>query len=123
MVDRVSRYILGVIFLVFGLNYFFPFLPMPVTEGPGPNFLRAIESTGYLMTVIKGVEVVVGCLFLMNRWMHLAILLIAPGVINICLFHVMLDPLGLPLAILLGCLWSLLVYHRREQFRFLLQPY
>jgi uncharacterized membrane protein YphA (DoxX/SURF4 family) len=88
----ISRLILGLLFLVFGLNGFFNFLPMPPMEGPSGAFAQALAATGYMFPMIKGIEVFCGLLFLTGFYVPLAVVLLAPISINILLFHVMLTP-------------------------------
>jgi uncharacterized membrane protein YphA (DoxX/SURF4 family) len=88
----VARILLGLVFLVFGLNYFVPFLPTPPMEGPAAAFAGALFATGYMFPLIKGIEVLAGALLLAGRFVPLALLLLAPIVVNIAAFHVFLTP-------------------------------
>jgi uncharacterized membrane protein YphA (DoxX/SURF4 family) len=109
---HVARVVLGSVFFVFGLNGFLGFLPMPPHPGPAGDFLGALAATGYMFPLIKGTEVVAGALLLANRFPALALALLAPVIVNIVLFHAVLDPSGglvIPLVILaieLGLAWS-----------------
>jgi hypothetical protein len=98
----VARYLLGAAFTVFGLNGFFHFIPMN-TPPPAPalSFFGAMMATGYLFQLIKATEVIVGLLLLSNRFVPLALTLLAPVMVNILLFHAFLAPSGLPLPIIL----------------------
>lgn len=96
-----ARFLLGTIFFVFGLNGFFGFLPAPPLEGPAGAFAGALVASGYMFPLIKGTEVLVGLALLANRFVPLALVVLAPISINILLFHTFLAPsLGLPLVIL-----------------------
>jgi len=114
-----ARIVLGLAFLVFGLNGFFGFLPMPEQPGAGGAFLGALAATGYMFPLIKGTEVLVGVLLLSNRFVPLALTLLAPVTVNIVAFHAFLDApasLGLPLVLLalqLGLAWSYRDHFRR----------
>ena len=96
----VARIALGLIFTVFGLNGFLGFLPMPPPEGEAGAFMGALAQTGYMFPLIKGTEVIAGALLLLGRAPALALLLLAPIVVNIVLFHAALAPAGLPLGLL-----------------------
>jgi uncharacterized membrane protein YphA (DoxX/SURF4 family) len=96
-----ARMLLGLIFLVFGLNGFFHFLPLPPMSGPPEHFLGALIATGYLFPLVKSTEVAAGALLLSDRLVPLALTLLAPVVINIVAFHLFLAPSGLPLPILI----------------------
>jgi uncharacterized membrane protein YphA (DoxX/SURF4 family) len=95
----VARLILGVIFFVFGLNGFLNFLPMPPLNESAGAFLGALAATKYMFPIIKGIEVLVGILLLSNKFVPLALLLLAPITVNIVLFHGVLAPDGLAVPI------------------------
>jgi uncharacterized membrane protein YphA (DoxX/SURF4 family) len=96
----VARVALGVIFFVFGLNGFLQFIPQPPMPERAGAFMGALAATGYMFPLIKGVEVIGGALLLSNRFVPLALALLAPNVVNIVLFHSVLAPGGLPIALL-----------------------
>lgn len=89
---HVARVLMGLIFFVFGLNGFLHFLPQPPLAGPAGAFAGALAATGYMFPLIKGTEVVAGALLLGNRFVPLALALIAPVVVNIFAFHTLLTP-------------------------------
>ncbi|HEX6242093.1 MAG TPA: DoxX family protein [Polyangiales bacterium] len=99
---KVARYTLGAAFTLFGLNGFFQFLPAPP---PAPaeamSFLGALLASGYMFPLIKGTEVVAGLLLLGNRFVPLALALLAPIVVNIVAYHAFLAPAGMVLPLLL----------------------
>ena len=55
------------------------------------GFMKAIMDTGYLFKFIGLVEIISGILLLINKWVSFALLIIAPVIINIIMFHLMLD--------------------------------
>ena len=89
---HVARVLMGLFFFVFGLNGFLHFLPQPPLEGPAGAFAGALAATGYMFPLIKGTEVVAGALLLSNRFVPLALVLLAPVVVNIAAFHTFLTP-------------------------------
>ena len=94
-----SRILLGVIFFVFGLNGFLQFIPQPPAPEKAMAFMGALAATGYMFPLIKSVEVIGGALLLSNRFVPLALAIVAPNVVNIVLFHTFLAPGGLPVAL------------------------
>lgn len=118
----VARVLLGLVFFVFGLDYFLHFMPAP--KGPFPAGAMALGGammqSGYMFELIKGTEVLCGALLLCNLFAPLALVVIAPVVVNIVAFHVFLEPAGLPLAIALVVLLAYLGWAYRETFRPLL---
>ncbi len=105
-----ARILFGLVFTVFGLNGFLNFLPAPPHPAAADAFLGALAASGYMFPLIKGTEVVVGLLLLSNRFVPLALTLIAPVLVNILAFHAFLAPgIGLPLVLLaleLGLAWA-----------------
>ena len=112
-----ARLILGAIFLVFGLNGFFNFMPMPEMPDAAGAFMGALAATGYMFPLIKMVEIVGGMFLLFGRFVPLALALLAPGIVNIALFHIFLAPAGLPMAGLLVLLALYLAWSFRDAYR------
>jgi putative oxidoreductase len=100
----IARYLLGLVFFVFGLNGFLHFIPMPPPQGLAGQFMGALFMSGELY-VIMGLQLLAGVLLLANRYVPLALAAIGPVVINILLFHLFMDPSGLPVAVLATALW------------------
>jgi putative oxidoreductase len=95
----IARILLGLVFVTFSLNYFFPFLP--AQDPPPANalpFIGAFVGAGY-MTLIKVIELTAGILLLSNRFVPLAATLLAPIIVGITAFHVLLVPAGIGLAL------------------------
>jgi len=112
-----ARVVLGLIFVVYGLNGFFHFIPMPEMNEEAAAFMGALAATGYFMIVEKAVEVVAGFMILTGRFLPLGLILLAPISVNILLFHLFLDPGGLPVAILVVVLQGFLAWAYRDSFR------
>jgi putative oxidoreductase len=115
-VTLAARIVLGLIFLVFGLNGFFHFLPQPPMSGPPADFIGALLATGYLFPLLKGTEVITGTLLLSGRLVPLALTVLAPVVVNIVGFHLFLAPSGLPLALVVVALGVFLAWSYRSAF-------
>lgn len=92
----IARYLLGIILFVFGLNKFLQFLPAPEMAGAPAEFFGALIATGYMMPLIAIAEIVSGALLLSNRFVPLALVLVAPVTVNILLFHLVLDIASIP---------------------------
>jgi uncharacterized membrane protein YphA (DoxX/SURF4 family) len=117
----VARIGLGLIFFVFGLNGFFGFLPQPPMPPAAGAFLGALAATGYMFPLIKATEVISGALLLGNRFVPLALLLLAPVVVNIVAFHSFLaSPNPIEIAVLIGELY--LAWSYRDAYRSVIQP-
>jgi uncharacterized membrane protein YphA (DoxX/SURF4 family) len=117
----IARLVLGLVFIVFGLNGFFHFLPQPPMSGPPADFAGALFATGYMFPLIKGTEVAAGLLLLANRYVPLALAILAPVVVNIVAFHAFLAPAGLVLPIVVLGLELYLARSYRGAFAPMLQ--
>ena len=111
-----ARLLLGALFFVFGLNGFLNFLPQPPLSPQGGAFLGALAATGYMFPLIKGTEVIVGALLLSNRFVPLALTLLAPVTVNILAFHSFLSP-GLAVPLFAVTLQLYLAYSHRDAYR------
>jgi hypothetical protein len=116
-----ARLLLGAAFTVFGLNGFLHFIPMPAPTGLAAVFMGGLGATGYMFPLIKGTEVVAGLLLLSNRFVPLALTILAPVVVNIVAFHAFLAPAGLALPLALTALGIYLAYTERAVFAPVLQ--
>jgi uncharacterized membrane protein YphA (DoxX/SURF4 family) len=97
----IVRYLLGAGFTLFGLNGFLHFLPQPPAPAAAMSFGAALAATGYMFPLIKGTEVIAGLLLLSDRYVTLALALLAPVLVNIVAFHAFLAPAGLAIPIVL----------------------
>ncbi|QXD16662.1 hypothetical protein GQ464_006910 [Rhodocaloribacter litoris] len=116
-----ARYVLGLLLVVFGLNGFFRFLPMPTPPEAAGRFLGAMMETGYLLPLVKLVELTVGVLLLANRFVPLALVLLAPVSVNIIAFHLFLDPAGIVPGAVIAALQALLLLAYRPVYEPMLQ--
>jgi uncharacterized membrane protein YphA (DoxX/SURF4 family) len=112
-----ARILLGLIFFVFGLNFFLHFIPTPPMAGPAGAFAGAMFATGYLFVLVKVVEVASGLLLLAGRFVPLALALLAPIVVNIVFFHAFLAPSGIALPLVVLALELFLAWSYRDVFR------
>ena len=120
-VVTAARIALGTLFFVFGLNGFLDVLPQPSVPDEAGAFLGALAATGYMFPLIKGTEVVAGLLLLANRWVPLALVLLAPIVVNIVAFHAVLGPAS-PIGVVALGLGLFLAWGHRAHFRPLFVP-
>src|ERR1700675_3762977 len=109
----IARVLLGLIFVVFGLNGFLNFIPMPPPTGVAGQFFGSIFASHYWV-VIFGVQILGGLLLLASRFVPLALVILGPVVVNIFFFHALMAPAGLPLAIVVVILWSILAVRNKQ---------
>ena len=118
--STIARYLAAVIFLVMGLNGFLNFIPLPPPGGIAGQFMGALYVSHYLW-VIFAFQVIAGVLLLVNRFVPLAVAILAPVLVNILTFHVLMAPSGLPMALVVAVLWVLIFIEVRPAFSGLFQ--
>jgi hypothetical protein len=96
-IDIGAQALLGLIFFVFGLNGFLNFLEQPAASGDAATYMGGLAATGYFFPVLKIVEIVGGALLLVRKFPGLALVLLAPVVVHILLYHAVLDPAPEPM--------------------------
>src|SRR4029077_15633425 len=116
----IARYLTGLIFLVMGLNGFLNFIPLPPPGGIAGQFMGVLYVSHYLW-VIFGFQVIAGVLLLLNRYVPLAVAMLAPVIVNILTFHALMAPSGLPLALSVALLWAVIFIDVRPAFSGLFQ--
>jgi len=110
-ITLAARIILGLIFFVLGgLNGLFQFIPMPEPSPEGMAYLGSLMKTGYFFPLLKATELAAGAFLLSGFFVPLALILLAPIVVNIILYHLYLDPQGLPLAVIIVVLEVFLIH-------------
>jgi len=112
---HLARVLLGLLFLTFGLNGFFHFIPMPPPFGLAGQYLGALFASHYLVAVFL-LQAIGGALLLANRYVAVALVLLGPILVNILLFHSLMAPQGLPLAIIALGLWLTVFVKTRRAF-------
>ncbi len=117
----IARLLLGLVFAVFGSNAFLHFIPMPPMQGQAGAFIGALISSGYIYPIAT-LQVVGGLLLLIGRFIPLGLTLLGPVIVNIMLYHVFLDPSGLPVAIVVSILALFLIWVYRFRFPAIFQP-
>jgi putative oxidoreductase len=115
IVTHLSRFLLGLIFFVFGLNGFLHFIPMPLPSGVAGQFLGALFVSKHLL-VVSTLQVISGALLLINRYVPLALTILAPIVVNILLYHLLMNPTGLELAFFVTVLGGVVFASVRSAF-------
>ncbi len=116
----IARYLLALIFLVFGFNGFFHFIPMQMPAGTGGQFMGAVFVSNFFIVVYL-LQVIPAILLFLGRFVPLALILIAPVIVNILCFHIFMAPSGLPIAIFVLALWLLAASGVRSAFEGILQ--
>lgn len=91
---KVVRYLLGLALLFFGLNGFFMFVTPPELASAGMEFFAAMAATGFLLPLTNIVYLLVAVMLLTNKYVPLGLVLLAPVLLSVVLFHIFLDPVS-----------------------------
>jgi uncharacterized membrane protein YphA (DoxX/SURF4 family) len=108
----IARCLLGLIFVGSGIAFFLT-TPPPL-EGAMADFFKGMAATGYFFYLLKGTEILCGLLLLSGLFVPLALVVLAPIILNIFLVHAFMAPEGLPLAIVVGLLEVYLAFFSAE---------
>jgi putative oxidoreductase len=112
----IARLLLGLIFVVFGLNGFLQFIPVgTLPPGLAGEFFGVLLQSHYIFFV-SFFQLAGGLLLLANRYVPLGLTLLGPVIANILIYHLLLDHRGLPLALVVLILWGILAFRHRQHF-------
>ena len=115
-VALVAQYLLGLMFVVFGLNGFLHFIPQPPPETElAGEFFKVVSQSHYILPAFV-LQIAAGVLFLANRFVPLALTLIAPVIVNIWIFHLTMAPKGIVPGIVATVLWLVIFARYRSAF-------
>ena len=124
IVAIIARTLLGLVFLVFGLNGFLHFIPNPPPPAAAGAFFGALFATGYMPKLIFGAQVIGGALLLLGVAVPFALVILAPIIVNIIPFHIYLspDPMAMGIALTVAVLEVFLAWYYRAAFAPLFNP-
>lgn len=119
VVALICRILLGLLFVVFGLNGFLHFIPMgappPAGSIPG-NFMGSLMASGW-MHIVSAVQVIGGVLVLIGGTAPLGLVLLGPVIFNILLFHLLMTGgHGIVPGLIAAILEIILIYAYRANF-------
>jgi uncharacterized membrane protein YphA (DoxX/SURF4 family) len=121
ILNLIARILLGLLFVVFGLNGFLNFLSMPMPSGLAGQFIGALALSHYFW-VVAALQVAGGALLLVNRYVPLGLVLLGPVIVNIVLYHVFLNRSGAAPAVVAVILWLFVFYGHRQSFSGIFAP-
>jgi putative oxidoreductase len=112
----IARYLLALVFIVFGLNGFLHFIPQPPPPSElAQQYFKVMSESHYLVFVF-GLQLIAGVLFLFRRTVPLALTIAAPLIVNILLFHALMDPGGIVPGLVVTALWFVVFWQFRAAF-------
>ena len=116
IVAIIARLLLGLMFLVFGMNMFLLFIPMgPMPAGQAGQFTAALFAAHYFY-VVGAIMAISWVLFLVNRFVGLGLTLLGPVLFNILMYHLLMNPGGIGMGAFATLLWVLVAWQHRIVF-------
>jgi putative oxidoreductase len=121
MFTKIVRIVLGIMLVLFGANKFIGFIPLPELPEKAASFMTSLGATGYVLKTVGVLEILIGAMLLLKKWVAFALTLLVPISINILLFHLFLDVAGIGGALLITVLNGILIYKHWPQYKSLFQ--
>jgi len=118
----IVRMLLGLVFVFFGSNFFFHFIPTPPPP-PGlvGDYIKVFVASGYA-SVIGAMQLLCGLMLLVGRFAPLALTILGGIIFNILVFHILMDRGGIGPGIVVTLLWLFLVWQYRDRLAGILRP-
>ncbi len=117
----IARNLLGLMFVVFGLNGFLHFIPEPLPTGLALQYFSLLLQAHYMVPVYI-LQILGGLILLSNRYVPIGLVLLGPVIANILLYHILMDPKGIPPGLVALLLWLVVFYSVRPAFAGIFAP-
>jgi uncharacterized membrane protein YphA (DoxX/SURF4 family) len=117
IVSVIARYLLGLMFTVFGLNGFLNFIHQPPPANPLAIQFFIATSSSHFAAFFFAVQVIGGLLLLTGYFVPLALTLLAAELYNILAFHLTLAPASIAPALVASALWVVIFLQYRASFK------
>src|SRR6476661_6258446 len=112
----IARYLLALIFIVFGLNGFLHFIAQPPPPSELARQYFTVMFASHYLVFVFGLQLIAGVLFLFRRTVPLALTIAGPLIVNILLFHALMDPGGIVPGLVVTALWFVIFWQFRAAF-------
>ena len=120
-IEKNLRGLFALMLVVFGINKFLQFMPMPPLAEQAGAFMDALVSSGYILPIVGVVELVAGIMIITNKFRALALVIVFPVALNAFLFHLFLDVSGIGGATVLILLNVFLLFRNIKFYDLLLK--
>jgi putative oxidoreductase len=117
-IPTIIRYLLGIIFLLNGVNMFAQFMPLPNPQQPdlAQRFLNILHEGGYFYPILGATKILTALALFSNRYLPLMLIVMFPITLNGVLFHLKMDPMMAPVALFVMAMQGYLIYRNREKY-------
>lgn len=114
----ISRVLLGIIFLINGINMFAQFMPLPNPHQPdiAQRFLNILHEAGYFYPIMGIVKIATALALFYNRFLPLMLIVMFPITLNGVLFHLRMDTQMAPVAIIVWFMQVYLIYRNKDKY-------
>ncbi|HEV8001500.1 MAG TPA: hypothetical protein VGP63_16560 [Planctomycetaceae bacterium] len=112
----IARYLLALVFIVFGLNGFLHFIPQPPPSSEMAGQFFTVMFASHYLVFVFALQLIAGVLFLIRRTVPLALTIAGPLIVNILLFHALMDPGGIVPGLVVTVLWFVVYWQFRAAF-------
>lgn len=119
---KILTSLFGAFWIIFGVNNFLHFFPIPEPSDQGAEFMKALDNTGYALPIIYGTQILAGVLLLIRKFVPLALCLLAPIILNIALYDLFLNPSGLVIGSSICALFAAVLFDQKDRLKPLLTP-
>lgn len=107
----------GLMLVVFGLNKFLHFMPMPPASPEMGEYMKALFATGFIFPIIAVIEILAGLAFIANKFTALMAVIVMPVMLNALLAHLFLDPAGIGGALFIVVAIIVVMIRYKERYR------
>lgn len=113
----IVRSLAGLLLLFASISYFFHLFPEPLLTGDMKTFNDGLNASGYLMPLVKTVELLCGIAYVTGKFNKIANIILLPISINILFVHICLAPEGIPVAVFLFTANIFLIYTKWDSYK------
>lgn len=113
----IIRTLIGLLLLFASISYFFHLFPEPPLTGDMKTFNDGLKASGYLMPLVKTIELLCGIAFVTGKFNKIANIILMPISVNIFFTHVCLAPDGIPVAVFLLVGNIFLIYSKWDSYK------
>lgn len=113
----IIRSLIGLLLLFASISYFLHLFPEPPLAGNMKTFNEGLKASGYLMPLVKTIELICGLSFIAGKFNKLTFILLLPISVNIICTHLFLAPEGIPVAAFLFLGNIFLIYTKWDSYK------
>lgn len=114
---KIIRFLLAILLILIGANKFFHFIPAPDLPEEASQLMSSLKAAGYILPALGIVEICIGLMLLLNKWVAFAVLALIPVSVNVLLYHLFLDIPHIGVAALVAIINCIMFYKLWPKYR------